>query len=263
MLRWRLADRSLEFPPPLAIGIVNVTHDSFYSGARSETPESAVEDGAELAEQGFDLVDVGAVPAASDPIAPDEEAARLIPSVKGLAERTGVPIAADTSSADVAAAALDAGAIAINDISGSTDPRMLDLVSERGCGYVLTHRSVGREAAGSGASERDPVARLRNWFGAALEEAMRHGVDPEQVVLDPALDLDLSVDDDLEVLRRLSELRELGRPLFVALSRKDFLGALLAGGWEERVPAEEREWATAAATTLAVEAGADLLRLHD
>ena len=264
MLRWRLADRSLEFPPPLAVGIVNVTPDSFYSGARSETPERAVEDGAGLAEQGFDLVDVGAVPVASEPpIGPDEEIARLIPAVKGLAEVAGVPITADTSSTEVAAAALDAGAVAINDISGSRDAAMLDLVSERGCGYVLTHRSAGREATGPPASERDPIARLREWFGAALEEAMRHGVDPERVVLDPGLDLALSVDDDLEVLRRLSELRELGRPLFVALSRKDFLGALLVGSWEERASAEEREWATAAATTLAVQAGADLLRLHD
>jgi len=88
-------------------------------------------------------------------------------------------------------------------------------------------------------------------------------VEEEQIALDPGLDFDLSVADDLEVLRRLGELKELGRPLYVSFSRKDFLGAVLAGSWEDRVPASEREWATAAAVALAVTAGADVLRLHD
>jgi dihydropteroate synthase len=92
---------------------------------------------------------------------------------------------------------------------------------------------------------------------------VRRGVDEEQIVLDPGLDFDLSVADDPSVLLRLAELKEVGRPLYVSLSRKDFLGAALAGSWEKRLPASEREWATAAAVALAVTAGADLLRLHD
>ena len=109
----------------------------------------------------------------------------------------------------------------------------------------------------------DPVAHLGDWFGARIEAAVAAGVDAEQIALDPGLDFDLSTDDDLEILRRLGELRALGRPLFVALSRKDFLGAMIAGSWEERRAAEEREAATLAATALAVADGADLLRLHD
>src|SRR5919197_2175766 len=114
--RWRLADRVLEFPPPLAAGIVNITDDSFFEGARSVTPERAVDDGAKLVAAGFDLLDVGAVPArAGKPVAPADEAASLVPAIEGLARQVDVPISADTFSAEVAERALHAGAVAIND----------------------------------------------------------------------------------------------------------------------------------------------------
>jgi len=170
------------------------------------------------------------VPARSGPAVPaDEEAARLVPAVQELARRARVPVTADTFRVEVARRALDAGAAAINDISGGSDPEMLDLVAERGCGYVLMHIEgpprVDREPAG----HRDPVAHLKRWFGERIQAARARGVAKEQIALDPGLDFDLSVDDDLEILRRLGEFRDLGRPLFVALSRKDFLGAVLAG----------------------------------
>jgi dihydropteroate synthase len=264
MAQWRLRDRTLEFPPPLAAGIVNVTDDSFFEGARSETPEQAVADGLALVEAGFDMLDVGAVAARSGPpVEAEAEAARLVPAVRELAERAGVPVLADTFSPAVAQAAIDAGAAGINDISGGADPALFDAVAESACGYVLMHIEgpprVDREAPGYD----DPVAHLKEWFATRIEVALGHGVQPEQIALDPGLDFDLSVDHDLEILRRLGELRELGLPLFVALSRKDFLGAVLAGSWEERLPAGEREAATDAATALAVAAGAEILRLHD
>lgn len=264
MTAWRIAGRVLELPPPLAAGIVNVTGDSFFEGARSETPERAVADGLALVEAGFDMLDVGAVPARTGPpVPPDEEAARLVPAIEGLASRAGVPVTADTFQVEVARRALDAGAAAINDTSGGADPKLLDLVAERGCGYVLMHIEgpprVDREPAAHG----DPVAHLKRWFGERIQAALARGIAAEQIALDPGLDFDLSVDDDLQILRRLGELRELGRPLFVALSRKDFLGAVLSGSWQGRAAAAEREWATAAATALAVAGGAEILRLHD
>jgi dihydropteroate synthase len=264
MTRWRVADRVLSFPPPLAAGIVNVTADSFYEGARSVTPERAVADGLALAEAGFDLLDVGSVAARSGPaVSPDEEAARLIPAVEELARRAGVPVSADTFQPRVARLALEAGAAAINDISGGADPEMLELVAERGCGYVLMHIEGPPRVDREPPAHRDPVVHLKRWFQERVQAALRHGVAEEQIALDPGLDFDLSVDDDLEILRRLGELRELGRPLFVALSRKDFLGAVLAGSWEGRAAATQREWATAAATALAVAQGAEMVRLHD
>jgi dihydropteroate synthase len=264
MPAWRLRDRELDFPPPLAAGIVNVTDDSFFEGARSGTPERAVADGLALVETGFELLDVGAVAARSGPpVAAEEEAARLVPAVERLAAEAGVPVLADTFSGEVAAAAIDAGAAGVNDISGGADPALLDVVASSRCGYVLMHIEGPPRVDRTPQSHPDPVEHLKAWFANRVEAALGRGVAAEQIALDPGLDFDLSVDDDLEILRRLGELRELGRPLFVALSRKDFLGAVLADSWEERAPAGEREWATAAATALAVAEGADVLRLHD
>jgi dihydropteroate synthase len=264
MTRWRLADRVLDLPAPLAAGIVNVTDDSFFEGARSVTPEAAIGDGLHLVDAGFDLLDVGAVPARSGPaVSPEREAARLVPAVEGLARRSGVPVSADTFEVEVAKRALDAGAAAINDTSGGADPAMLQLVGERGCGYVLMHIDGRPRVERRPPEHEDPVSHLASWFAERIEAAISCGVDEEQIALDPGLDFDLSVDDDLEILARLGELRGLGRPLYVALSRKDFLGAVLAGSWEGRLPPAEREWATAGAVALAVAGGADILRLHD
>jgi dihydropteroate synthase len=261
--RWQLSDRMLELGAPIGVGIVNVTDDSMFEGARSGTPDRAVEDGVALAEAGFDMLDVGAVAARSGPpVPPEQEAGRLVPAIRGLAERTGLPISADTFSPGVARAALDAGASAINDIGGGGDA-MLDVAAETGCGLVLMHIEGPPREDRPTPRHDDPVDHLRRWFAGRLEAAAERGVGDEQIALDPGLDFDLSVADDLQILRRLGELEGLGRPLYVSLSRKDFLGALLAGSWEDRLPAADREWATAAATALAVARGADILRLHD
>ena len=235
MSGWRISDRTLPFPPPLGAGIVNVTDDSFYSGARSGTPERAVADGLALVEAGFDLLDVGALAARSGPaVAPRDEIERLAPAVERLAAESGVPVLADTFSAEVAAAALDAGAAAINDISGGRDPEMFGLVAERRCGYVLMHIEGPPRVDRPAPRYDDVVEHLKRWFSGRIEEAVAAGVDEEQIVLDPGPDFDLTTGDSLEILRRLGELRALGRPLLMAISRKDFLGAVLAGSWEER-----------------------------
>jgi len=109
----------------------------------------------------------------------------------------------------------------------------------------------------------DVVEHLKSWLGGRVEQALGLGVSEEQIAIDPGLDFDLTTEQDLEILRRLPELRALGLPLYVSLSRKDFVGAVLAGSWEGRWPAGEREWGTVAAVTLAVRGGADVLRIHD
>jgi dihydropteroate synthase len=261
---WKLRSEKLGFPRPLAVGIVNVTDDSFYPGARSVTADQAVLDGVRLAHEGFDLIDVGAVAARGGPHVPSgRESARLVPAIEGLANERGVRVTADTFSPAVARRALRAGAEAINDIGGASDPEMLELVAEAGCGLVVMHIEGRPREDRAPRPLGDPVEHLKRWFAERIEAAIARGVDSEQIALDPGLDFDLTVDDDLEILRRLEELRDLGRPLFVSLSRKDFLGAVVAGSWEERAPVGEREWATAAATALAVASGAELMRLHD
>jgi dihydropteroate synthase len=261
---WRLRDRTLELPPPLAAGIVNVTEDSFYEGARSVTPERAIDDGLRLVEAGFDLLDVGAVPARSGPTVPaEDEAARIVPAVEELVVKAEVPVLVDTFSAEVARQALAAGAAGINDISGAADPELLAIVADAGAGYVLMHIEGPPRVEREAPSYEDPVAHLLAWFSERMEAAVAAGMDEGLIALDPGLDFDLSLEDDLEVLRRLGELRQLGRPLFVALSRKDFLGAAVAGSWEGRLAAGERGPATLAATALAIAEGAAVLRLHD
>lgn len=259
---WRLADRTLDLAQPLAAGIVNVTADSMFEGARSVTPEGAIRDGMALVEAGFEMLDVGAVAARSGPpVAAETEAAALVPAVEGLAA-VSVPITADTFSVEVARRALEAGAVAINDISGGGE-EMFELVAESGCGYVLMHIEGPPRVDRPPREYGDVVEHLKSWFGGRIELALRLGVSEEQIAIDPGLDFDLTTDQDLEILRRLPELASLGPALYVSLSRKDFVGAVLAGSWEDRWPAGEREWGTVAAVALAVRGGADVLRIHD
>jgi dihydropteroate synthase len=260
---WRLLDRDLDLSEPRAAGIVNVTEDSFFSGARSGTPDRAIQDGLELVDMGFDLLDVGAVAARSGPpVSAEVEAERLVPAVEALARRAGVPVSADTFSPELAVAAAAVGAAAVNDIGGGAT-EMLEAVAGTGCGYVLMHIEGPPRAERDATRYEDPVEHLKSWFSERIEAAVGAGVAEQRIAIDPGFDFDLSLADDLELLRRLGELHSLGRPLFVSLSRKDFLGAVLAGSWEERLPAEEREWATCAAASLAAAAGAQVLRLHD
>jgi dihydropteroate synthase len=272
-MRWRLVDRTLELEQPLAAGIVNVTVDSMFEGARSGTSEQAVADGLELVAAGFDMLDVGAVAAKAGPaVAAEDEAAALVPAVAGLVAESplsksgdseaGVPISADTFSVEVARRALAAGAGAVNDISGGSE-EMFGLVAASGCGYVLMHIEGPPRVDRPWREYGDVVDHLRAWFEGRVELARELGVAEEQIAIDPGLDFDLSPAQDLEILRRLGELRSLGLPLYVSLSRKDFIGAVLAGSWERRLPADRREWGTVAAVALAVREGADLLRIHD
>jgi dihydropteroate synthase len=283
-MNWRLADRTLDLAQPLAAGIVNVTVDSMFEGARSGTPEQAAADGLALVEAGFDMLDVGAVAAkAGPPVTAEDEAAALVPTIEGLLEVNapldglggvehhqcierrdgfGVPISADTFSPGVARQALAAGAQAVNDISGGSE-EMFGLVAGSGCGYVLMHIEGPPRVDRPWRQYGDVVDHLKAWFEGRVELARELGVAEEQIAIDPGLDFDLSPDQDLEILRRLGELRSLGLPLYVSLSRKDFIGAVLAGSWDERLPPGGREWGTVAAVALAVREGADILRIHD
>src|ERR1700712_3519741 len=221
-MEWRLGDLTLDLAQPVGAGIVNVTVDSMFEGARSGTPEQAIADGIGLARAGFDMLDGG----------------------------------------EVARQARDAGACCVNDISGGCE-EMFELVAARGCGYVLMHIEgpprVDRPWRGYG----DGGGYMWGWFEERVERMRELGVGEDQIAIDPGLDFDLSPEQDLEIIRRLGELKALGPALYVSLSRKDFLGAVLAGSWEERLPPREGGWGPVAATTLAVRAGADILRLHD
>ncbi|MBS1678572.1 MAG: dihydropteroate synthase [Actinobacteria bacterium] len=275
-MKWRLADLTLDLARPVGAGIVNVTVDSMFEGARSGTPEQAIADGIGLVEAGFDMLDVGAVAARSGPpVSAADECAALLPAIAGMAAievgvddgedgeaGARVPVSADTFQVEVARRALEAGAVCVNDISGGCD-EMFELVAATGAGYVLMHIEGPPRVDRPWREYDDVVDHMVAWFEARVERMRELGVADEQIAIDPGLDFDLSPEQDLEVMRRLGELRALGLPLYVSLSRKDFIGAVLAGSWEERWPAGEREWGTVAAVTLAVREGADILRIHD
>jgi dihydropteroate synthase len=276
MVEWRLTDLTLDLARPVAAGIVNVTVDSMFEGARSGTPEQAIADGIGLVEAGFDMLDVGAVAARSGPpVGVEDECAALVPAIAGMAtieigaddgedgEAGGrVPISADTFQVETARRALAAGAVCVNDISGGCD-EMFELLAETGAGYVLMHIEGPPRVDRPWRDYGDVVSYMVEWFEERVGRMRELGVRDEQIAIDPGLDFDLSPEQDLEIMRRLAELKSLGLPLYVSLSRKDFIGAVLAGSWEERLPPREREWGTVAAVTLAVREGADILRIHD
>ena len=140
---------------------------------------------------------------------------------------------------------------------------MLERIADLDCGYVLMHIEGPPRVDRPAPAYDNVVGHLKRWFSDGIERAAAAGIDAERIALDPGLDFDLTTDDGIEIMRHLGELRELGRPLFVALSRKDFLGAIVAGSWEARLEPDDRGAATLAATALAVAQGAEILRLHD
>ena len=253
----RLRDRTVELREPLLMGIVNATPDSFSDRQGRKGLSELVRRALEQVEAGAAIVDVGGESGRTDteaaPVA--EEIARVVPLVERLAG-AGVTVSVDTWRGPVAGAALDAGAAAINDVSGLSDPAIADACAETGAALVITHTRIPPKTKGFPGYEdvvEDVVALLRERW----DTARRRGVTSEQIVLDPGIDLAKTPAESVEVLRRLPELRELGRPLLLGVSRKDFVGALT-----ERSPAA-RDAGTLAAVGAAARAGAHILRVHD
>lgn len=244
----------------LVMGVVNVTPDSFSDGGRFLEAERAVTHGLRLRADGADLVDVGGESTRPGAARPDvaEELRRVLPVVRDLAA-AGVPVSVDTMRAQVAAAALEAGATLVNDVSGGkADPDILRVVAEAGTPYVLMHWRAPSAVMQQHTRYDDVVADVRDELAAQLDVALAAGVRVEQVVLDPGLGFAKDPEQNWTLLAGLETLADLGRPLLVATSRKRFLGELLGG----REPAG-RDAATTATTALLAEAGVWAVRVHD
>ncbi|MCU1672541.1 MAG: dihydropteroate synthase [Frankiales bacterium] len=233
------------------MGIVNATPDSFSDAHLGD----AVEHGLRLLDEGADLLDVGGEstrPGAAR-VCEDEELARVVPVIAGLAGRAAVSV--DTTRASVAQAAVDAGAVLVNDVSGGlADPQMLPFVAAAGVPYVAMHWRGHSADMQTRAVYDDVVAEVCAELAARRDAALALDVD---VVLDPGLGFAKDADHSWALLQRLDALTALGRPLLVGASRKAFLGALLDK------PAAQRDAATAAVTVLAAQAGAWAVRVHD
>ncbi|HET9051699.1 MAG TPA: dihydropteroate synthase [Candidatus Dormibacteraeota bacterium] len=247
----------------LVMGIVNVTPDSFSGDGIPADPDEAVARGLAMAAAGADLLDVGGESTRphSTPVAEHEEVARILPVVRELAASAGVPVSVDTRKAAVAEAALSAGAVAVNDVWGLLgDPAMATVCAAHPQALVVAmHNRRGTDTSA------DVVEQVCVGLWRSLEAAETAGVDPARVVLDPGIGFGKTPAQNLELLRRLGELRGLGRPLLVGASRKSTLGFLLAdAAGEAGVPAPGRRLeGSLAAAALAAVHGADLVRVHD
>ncbi|NYJ07273.1 dihydropteroate synthase [Petropleomorpha daqingensis] len=247
------------------MGILNVTPDSFSDGGRYGSPEAAVAHGVQMACSGADYVDVGgeSTRPGAGRVDVDEELARVVPVVAELTRR-GVAVSVDTTRARVAAAAVEAGAVLVNDVSGGlADPDMAAVVAATGVPWVLMHWRGHSADMYAPATYDDVVADVRRELLQRVDDAVSKGVAERQILLDPGLGFAKLPPHDLALLRRLDQLVELGFPVLVGASRKRFLGAVLAGPDGEAPPARERDAATLATTVLAARAGAWGVRVHE
>lgn len=251
---------------PAVMGIVNVTPDSFSDGGRWATTDAAVAHGRTLRALGADLLDIGGEstrPGATRPLVA-EELDRVVPVIRELAAE-GARVSVDTMRAEVARAALAAGASVVNDVSGGlADPRVLEVVADSDATYVAMHwrAHADRMRDFTDYGPDGVVATVRAELGARLEAAVAAGIPAERVVLDPGLGFAKEPAHNWELLAALDALRGLGCPLLVGASRKSFLGALLADDDGAR-PVDGREHAHVALVALLAERGVDVLRVHD
>jgi len=241
------------------MGVVNVTPDSFSDGGLFLDAEAAIAHGKELARDGADILDVGgeSTRPGADAVSPEEEVARTEPVVQELG-KSGAEISIDTSKLAVAEAALDAGAAIVNDVTALRgDPEIAELVAARGAGLVLMHMRGDPRTMQVEPVYDDVVEEVKAFLAERTEAAVAAGVAEERIWLDPGIGFGKTLEHNLELLRRLGELRELGRPLVVGTSRKSFIGKI------DGSEVGDRLGGTIASSVLAAERGAEVLRVHD
>jgi len=244
------------------MGVLNMTPDSFSDGGRYLENDAAVRHGLELIEEGAAILDVGgeSTRPGAEPVGADEERRRVVGVIEGLAGRGGsVQISIDTSKASVAAAALDAGATLVNDVTALRgDPAMAELVAERGVECCLMHMLGEPRTMQVDPHYDDVVSDVKAFLEERMAAAIRAGVAEDRILLDPGIGFGKTLEHNLELLARLSEIVALGRPVVIGTSRKSFLGRLTG-----REDPGERVAGTIATNVLAYERGARVFRVHD
>jgi len=249
----------------LVMGVLNVTPDSFSDGGKFLDPQKAVEHAFAMERDGADLLDVGGESArpGSTGTSAEEELSRVLPVLQGLRGVLKIPISIDTRKAEVAEAAIAAGAEIINDVSGlKSDPQIAKVAARRGVPLILMHMRGEPATMQKGPFARDVMKDVAQGLRASIRKAGAAGVRKSQMVIDPGIGFGKSFDQNYELLRKLPELVKLGYPLLVGTSRKGFLGATLAQDGKP-APPEERIWATAATVTASIFGGSHIVRVHD
>jgi dihydropteroate synthase len=249
-------------PDPVLVGVLNVTPDSFSDGGDFSDPESAVARAATMLDEGAHVIDVGgeSTRPGSDPVSPDEEWHRVGPVIQGIvADRPEAIVSIDTYRAEIAGAALEAGARVINDVTALRgDPHMADVVAGARCPVILMHMLGEPKTMQREPRYDDVVREVRDFLAKRVEHAAAAGVQEENIILDPGIGFGKTLEHNLVLLRHLDSLVELGFPVLVGASRKSFIGRLT--GEEE---ARDRIPGTVAANVIACERGATFFRVHD
>lgn len=245
---------------PLVMGIVNVTPDSFFSPSRRESAISAADAALAMEAQGAAIIDVGgeSTRPGSDYVGEGEELERVVPAVEAIRARSGVPLSVDTRRSSVAAAALDAGADIVNDITALYgDPAMLALVVAKGASVVLMHMQGEPKTMQDSPVYADCAAEVRDFLAAAASRAVAAGIGEDRILVDPGIGFGKSLSDNLALLSRLDAVADLGYPILAGLSRKSFIGEITG-----RL-AEGRLAGSLGAACAAYERGARVFRVHD
>ncbi|WP_204920285.1 dihydropteroate synthase [Microlunatus panaciterrae] len=246
------------------MGVVNVTPDSFSDGGEWFEPDAAIAHGLALLAEGADLIDVGGESTRPGAKRPDsaEELRRVIPVITALAA-AGAVVSVDTMRSEVAAAAIDAGAVLVNDVSGGrADPQMLTTVADRGVAYVCMHWRGHGEDMQSRAVYDDVVAEVVDELSEQVGAALKAGIGAERLILDPGFGFAKTGEHNWQLLQRLDEIEALGYPLLIGVSRKTFLGTLLADEAGRPRPATQRDDASMALTALVAARGVWGVRVH-
>jgi dihydropteroate synthase len=245
----------------LIMGIINVTPDSFSDGGRFDSPEKAAEEGIRMVEEGADILDIGgeSTRPGSDPVSQEEEMRRVIPVIRALAARIGIPLSVDTMKASVAREALAEGAEIVNDVSAmGFDEAMVKVVADAGAAVVLMHkRGMPKSMQAGDLAYHSLRGEIIAYLRERIERAGNMGIDPTQIIVDPGIGFGKTSEDNLRLIKYLREFRILGRPILVGASRKAFIGQITGG-----TPLERNE-GTAAAVTAAILNGGQVIRVHD
>lgn len=259
-MRLVAAGREIPLDRPLLMGIVNATPDSFSDDGSVATLDARVALAAQLLDDGADIIDVGGESGITNrpPVEADEEVERVVPVVARIVEELEAVVSVDTYKPEVAAAAINAGAAIVNDVSGLRHPELADVCARTGAALVVMHtRARPKQRLQESGLYDDVTADVLAFLRERMELARERGVGEEQLVVDPGPDFAKTPAQTVEVLRRLDEVAALGRPVLLAASRKDFVGALCGR------PPRERGAGTLAAIGAGVDAGAHILRVHD
>ncbi len=254
-----LAERKLSLERPLIMGILNVTPDSFSDGGRFESAAASVDHAHRMLDEGADILDIGGEstrPGAKE-VDAKEELGRILPVLSRLIETTNVPISIDTSKAEVAKHAVEAGATLINDVTALGDPSMATTVATHRCGLLLMHMQGTPRSMQASPHYSNLMSEITRFLRVSVLKAVEAGVSPDSIAIDPGFGFGKTDAHNLELLNRLEELTCLGYPVVLGTSRKSTLGHLTG-----RAP-NARMAATAATMAMAVDRGARILRVHD